>query len=89
MGALDDGFRAATRAAPTLGDVIGAFKSITTDEYIDGVRRCGWTPFTGRVWQRNYYEHVISNDEELNAIRMCIAQNPVQWVNDPDNPDCS
>src|SRR5712691_11815984 len=44
---------------PTLGDIIGAFKSITTNEYIDGVDNQNWLQFYKRLWQRNYYEHVI------------------------------
>lgn len=34
VGALDEGIRATTRVAPTLGHVIGAFKSITTGQYV-------------------------------------------------------
>ena len=37
------------------------------------------------VWQRNYYEHVIRNEESLNAIRQYIAQNPVNWAHDEEN----
>jgi putative transposase len=33
-------------------------------------------------WQRNYYEHVIRNDEELNAIRQYILGNPANWATD-------
>jgi len=52
--------RAGTRPAPTrLGDIVGAFKSITTNRYIQGVKRHGWTPFPGKLWQRNYYEHIM------------------------------
>ena len=52
--------RAGTRPAPTgLGDIVGAFKSITTQEYICGVKQHGWAPFPGKLWQRNYYEHII------------------------------
>ena len=52
--------REGTRPAPTgLGDIVGAFKSITTQEYIRGVKQHGWAPFPGKLWQRNYYEHII------------------------------
>ncbi|HTY24162.1 MAG TPA: hypothetical protein VMC85_13600, partial [Desulfomonilaceae bacterium] len=71
----------------TLGDVIGAFKSITADEYIDEVKRNDWPPFSGRVWQRNYYEHVIRNDTALDSIRDYIEANPSLWANDPENPE--
>jgi len=73
---------AATRAAPTsfeqpsLGDVIGAFKSRTTNAYIHGVRHHDWPPFDRRLWQRNYYERVIRNEAELAPIRDYIRTNP-------------
>ncbi len=70
---------------PTLGDVIGAFKSITTDRYIAGVRRQGWPPFVKRVWQRNYYEHIVRNERALRAIRRYIQNNPLKWTIDRDN----
>ncbi|MBW1889107.1 MAG: hypothetical protein JRI93_01080 [Deltaproteobacteria bacterium] len=59
--------RADTRPAPTagLGDIVGAFKSITTHEYIRGVKQHGWSPFPGKLWQRNYYEHIVRNKNEM------------------------
>ncbi len=38
------------------------------------------------VWQRNYYEHIIRNEHELNDIREYIAQNPLKWELDGENP---
>ena len=43
---------ATTRVAPTLGAIIGAYKSLTTLQYIRGVRNEGWPAFQGRLWQR-------------------------------------
>jgi len=77
---------AGTRPAPTLGDIVGAFKSLTTNEYIRGVRRFGWTPFPGRLWQRNYYEHIVRNEDELERIREYIVNNPIRWHLDRENP---
>jgi len=37
-------------------------------------------------WQRNYYDHIIRNDEELNWARYYIRQNPVNWDQDKENP---
>jgi REP-associated tyrosine transposase len=48
--------RATTRVAPTLGDVVGAFKSRVTVEYTRGVKTKGWPAFRRRLWQRNFYE---------------------------------
>jgi len=33
-------------------------------------------------WQRNFYEHVVRNEEELNAIRKYILGNPPNWTTD-------
>jgi len=74
--------RATTRVAPTLGDVIGAFKSITTNEYIRNVKNKNWVPFNKHFWQRNYYEHVIRDDHDLNRIREYIVNNPAKWEED-------
>ncbi|WP_076791310.1 transposase, partial [Chlorobium sp. KB01] len=34
------------------------------------------------VWQRNYWEHIIRNEPELNRIREYIRDNPANWVSD-------
>jgi len=74
--------------ARTLGlpDVVHRFKTMTTKRYADGVKRFGWLPFRGRLWQRNYYEHIIRNEESLNRIREYILTNPMRWVMDCENP---
>ena len=69
----------------TIGRVIQAFKSITTHQYIMGVREKGWRPFHARLWQRNYYEHVIRDGGEMSRVREYITSNPVKWDNDPEN----
>ena len=38
------------------------------------------------LWQRNYYEHVIRNEQSLHHIRRYIADNPAAWLHDPENP---
>jgi putative transposase len=77
---------APTNDAPTLGTIIQWFKTMTTNEYIRGVKELNWPPFPGKLWQRNYYEHIIRNDRELNAIRQYIIDNPAKWEQDRDNP---
>jgi len=72
--------------AGSLGRIIQAFKSTTTHEYVMGVRRRGWVPFHGRLWQRNYYDHVIRNERKLDKIREYIATNPLRWALDRENP---
>ena len=84
VGARDA--RAATRAAPTVGVVVGAFKSAFAVEYIRGAKKGRWTAFDRRVWQRNYYEHVIRNEPDLTRVRRYIVENPLQWAFDRENP---
>ncbi len=78
--------RPAATNQPALGDIVGAFKSITTDNYIHGVREMNWPPFNKKLWQRNYYEHIVRNESDLNAVRKYIANNPLSWALDRENP---
>ncbi len=71
----------------SLPDVVHRYKTLTTKLYVDGVRRHAWQPFAGRLWQRNYYEHVVRNELEMNKLREYIAFNPGQWSLDTENPD--
>jgi REP element-mobilizing transposase RayT len=66
--------------------VVSAFKSLTTVMYTRGVRQARWTPFQRRLWQRNYYEHIIRDDESLERIRRYIADNPVRWSVEREDP---
>jgi REP element-mobilizing transposase RayT len=70
-----------------LHTVIQWFKTMTTNKYIRGVKQNGWSTFPGKLWQRNYYEHVIRNENELNRIREYIMNNPLEWELDRENPN--
>jgi putative transposase len=70
----------------TIGDIVGSFKSITTHKYILGVKNYKWIRFYKKLWQRNYWEHIIRNDNELNSIREYIINNPLKWEIDEENP---
>ena len=71
-----------TRKCKPLSRLVGAFKTVSTKQ-INIIRN---TP--GRkLWQRNYYEHVIRDEDELNHIRQYIAENPTNWRTDEENPE--
>jgi REP element-mobilizing transposase RayT len=70
---------------PELGAGIQWFKTITTIRYTNGVREQGWPPFDGRSWQRNYYEHFVRDDRDLDRCRAYVEANPGRWAEDPDN----
>ncbi|MBI3602771.1 MAG: transposase [Candidatus Omnitrophica bacterium] len=65
----------------TLGKIIAYFKYKTT-KLINKIRN---TPGV-KLWQRNYYEHIIRNEESLYAVRQYINENPRQWHLDKENP---
>ena len=77
------------KVAPTLGNIVNWFKTMTTNQYIRGVKQNAWPPFHGKLWQRNYYEHIIRNEDELNHFRQYIADNPANWQIDNENPDAT
>jgi REP element-mobilizing transposase RayT len=65
----------------SLGSFINGFKAATTRR----LNELRGTP--GRaVWQRNYYEHIVRGEDELNRIREYIALNPATWAVDRENP---
>ncbi|MDO8617260.1 MAG: transposase [Dehalococcoidia bacterium] len=73
---------AASRAPTSLADVVCAFKSVSA---------IAANKFLGRhsqpFWQRNYYERIIRNEDELNRIRQYVRDNPLRWADDPNNPN--
>ena len=90
---------APTPQKKTVGEIMGAFKSITTGKYIEGVKKhkcvcsnnktctCnGWKIFDKKLWQRNYWEHIICNEESYQRISQYILQNPAKWVEDQLHP---
>jgi len=66
----------------SLAAIVRTFKSVATQR-INAVRG---TPGE-TVWQRNYYEHIVRSEAELQRIREYIASNPLKWQLDRENPD--
>lgn len=62
--------------APTLGQMMAYFKYQTTKE----AHRMGYVE--EKLWQRNYYEHIIRNEKEYWAVRQYIQDNPKNWEKD-------
>ncbi len=69
----------AASSAPTLAAVMRAFKSLSA---IGANKVLG---HTGAFWQRNYYEHVVRNEAELQRIREYVVNNPAHWDEDEEN----
>lgn len=66
----------------TVGDMVGAFQSIVTVEYIRGVKQYDWARFDGKLFQRNYWEHIIRDNESFERIANYIINNPENWKTD-------
>lgn len=58
------------------------FKTMSTNEYIRGVKQLGWQPFNGKLWQRNYWEHIIRDEQSYQRISEYIINNPKNWDGD-------
>ncbi len=74
--------QAPTKDNGTVGEIVRAFKARCTH----AVNRIRSTPEVP-LWQRNYYEHIIRDESELNAIREYIRSNPSRWREDEENPE--
>jgi putative transposase len=70
----------------SLGRVIQMFKSLTTLTYAKGVTCQSWPRFSSKLWQRNYYDRVIRNNDELDRARDYVVNNPMKWALDRENP---
>jgi|WetSurMetagenome_2_1015567.scaffolds.fasta_scaffold39898_2 putative transposase len=71
--------RAGAAGVPPLGEVVRAFKAIST-------RLIHQHAMPGAaVWQRNYYESIIRDEDSLNRVRAYVSANPARWLTDRDN----
>jgi len=73
--------RFAKPTANSLPTIIRSFKSAVTRR-INAFRGVSGSA----IWQRNYYEHIVRNEEDLSEARQYIADNPSQWAFDRENP---
>jgi putative transposase len=66
---------------PTLGQIVAYFKYKSTKEInvMDSGR-------IAKLWQRNYYEHIVRNEREMENIWNYIETNPAMWATDDENP---
>jgi putative transposase len=67
---------------PTLGNMVAYFKYQST-KLINAMNR---TP-GDRFWQRNYYEHIIRDEIDLDNVREYITNNPLKWFSEKEFPD--
>jgi putative transposase len=83
------GVGAGLRPAPTaprgerhgLPEIVRAFKSFSARR-INEMHHTAGAPF----WQRGFYEHIVRNERQLDAIRRYVVDNPLKWALDRDHP---
>lgn len=63
---------------PSLGRVIGTFKSLVVHEASAGEKRGEFEPFEGKTWHRNYYETIVRTEEQRQNISQYIRLNPMR-----------
>ena len=61
------------------------FKRYATVEYIKMVKLGVLPPFDGQIWQRNYWENIVRNENEYYHIAQYIKDNPRKWAMDKLN----
>ena len=75
------GVGAGLAPAPTaVGDIVGAYKSLVANGCLDIYK--SKNEIMGKLWQRNYYEHIIRNEQSYQTISEYIINNPAKWEND-------
>ena len=80
----DNDNRATAMVAHTIGDIIGAYKSLVANECLR-IWKTKWVgakpaPKMGKLWQTNYHEHIIRNQQSYQKISEYIVNNPAKWL---------
>ena len=80
--------RAPASDAPplSLGSIIGSFKSKCVVENLKYIEENGLDEI-GKIWQRNYHDQIIRNEDDLKRFRKYIRDNPKNWPEDENNPE--
>lgn len=77
-----------TRASPaptntkTIGDIVGTYKSLVANACLEIFKQKYQGKIMGKLWQRNYYEHIIRNEQSYQRISKYIINNPKNWNKD-------
>lgn len=78
----DETARNPSQTSPTVGQIVGAYKSLVAKASLSLF--CQRTPNEqmGKIWQRNYYEHIIRHETAYQRIAAYIVDNPSRWSED-------
>lgn len=76
----NDDIRATEKTAPTISDIVGAYKSLVFNGCLSIYKSKNVR--MGKLWQRNYYEHIIRDEQSYQRISQYIINNPAKWAED-------
>ena len=79
-GVTIDARAGASPAPTTVGQIIGAYKSLVTIRCLEIFK--SKNKYMGKLWQRNYHEHIIRNNHSHKFITNYIINNPKTWEKD-------
>jgi len=82
-----DKIGAQVNRAPTagVGDMVGVYKSLVANECLKIFKQNNPGKIMGKLWQRNYHDHIIRNEQSYNHISEYIVNNPKNWKADKFN----
>ena len=66
----------------TVGDIVGAYKSLVANECLKQFKLNNQNEMMGKLWQRNYHENIIRNEQSYQRISEYIINNPKKWNGD-------
>ena len=66
----------------TVGDIVGAYKSLVANDCLEIFKQNHPGKMMGKLWQRNYYENIIRDEQSYQRISEYIINNPKNWKDD-------
>ena len=67
---------------PTVAGIVGAYKSLVSNECLEIFKQKLPGDYMGKLWQRNYHDHIIRDEQSYHRIANYIINNPQNWKND-------
>lgn len=80
---LNNAFTNSETMNATIGVIVGAYKSLVVNACLKIYK--SKNEIMGKFWQRNYYEHVIHDEQSYQTISNYIINNPAKWYDDKFN----
>jgi putative transposase len=65
-----------------IGEIVGAYKSLVVHHCLKYIKENDLDIQLGKIWQRDYWEHIIRDERSYDNITNYIVNNPMNWNND-------